>query len=133
MISEFESFLWLVYPALLVLMFSYHEKVIDIHRDKDTSIVSVERPLIRLTLRKTEIQNELAKDHEPYPLGLLQAVKRLEKKENVMRIPEIRKTGWLSDVDAEVCYPVLESVAKGPHARQPHRDGVNAHRLRRVI
>jgi len=39
MISEFEPFLQLVDAALVVLRFSDHEKVIDVHSDKDTSVI----------------------------------------------------------------------------------------------
>ena len=39
MISEFKSFPQLVDATLVVLRFSDHEKVVDIHRDKDPSIV----------------------------------------------------------------------------------------------
>ena len=55
MISKFESFLQLVDTALAVLSLSEHEEVIDVHRDKDMSVIRIERALIRLTLRKTEI------------------------------------------------------------------------------
>jgi hypothetical protein len=40
------------------------------------------------------------------------AIKRFEKEKDVMRILWMRKTGWLSDVNAKIRSPILEGIAK---------------------
>src|SRR5271163_3732984 len=55
-ISEFESFAELVDASLVVLRFSNHLEIVDVHRNEDASFSRIKRALVCLTLRKTEIQ-----------------------------------------------------------------------------